>query len=79
MRETLLVVSWTLLYFRKSQYGAVVPPPSGGSQTGVRVLWPSGPSQIAERVGESLPDPDSLRREFQGVPDVEKADNPALL
>lgn len=68
-----------LLYFRKSECGAVVPPPSGGSQTGARVLLPSRPSQVAERVGESLPDPAQLRRGFQGVPAVEKTDNPALL
>lgn len=72
-------MSWVLLYFRKSDCGAVVPAPSGGSQTGARVLWPSGPSRVAKGVGESLPDPALLRRGFQGVPAVEKADSPALL
>lgn len=68
-----------LLYFRKSECGAVVPPPSGGPQTGGRVLWPTGPSQVAKWVGESLLDPAQLRRGFLGVPTAEKADNPALL
>lgn len=75
-----MVVPWILLYFRKSECGAVVPPFPVGDHKQVPGFYDHpGPSQVAKRVGESLPDPAQLRRGFQGVPAVEKADNPALL
>lgn len=66
------------LFQEVSMWGSCAPS-QWRTQTGAEVLWPSGPSQVAEWVGESLPEPGSLRREFQGVPGVEKTDDLALL
>lgn len=66
------------LFQEVSTWGSCAPS-QWRTQTGAKVLWPSGPSQVAEWVGESLPEPGSPRREFQGVPGVEKTGNPALL